>query len=571
MTNESLPALPAFAREMTDRYFTSTVSQFVLHGAVRDLVPMAKDDGSPGYVPLEEYLHRTLFAQRGAVLFYDRSRGLTIPDAETSTEFQAFINAYEAAKNTRYANKPPADAGTSLRLVERFVRTRVADGKGCAFILDFADHLAPAAETAMLPDEDRNAIVTLLRWARDELFLRGDVTVVLITEQLADLNRRIAASPFTECVEVTLPDLAARLAFIRYECAGRDFSELCEFDDETLAKLASGLMLAHLRRILAEPLRLGRKLTMESLMAHKKELIEAECRGLVEFIEPKHRLDMVAGCREAKRALRQAAELLRRGRLDVLPMGYLICGPMGTGKTFLATSFAGEIGIPCVKILNIRSQWVGQTEANLQRLLAVFKALGPLGVIVDEADAFFGKRDAEGDAGTSSRVFSSFASFMSDTTQRGHIIWFLITARPDLLPIDLKRQGRAEEHIALFPPMGPDERREYFEVFLRKNEIETGVTPERLESVYLQAGAPRLTGADMEAVLIRAKGDAAVRAAKKSGRGRLRRRVPGFSAAGLRRGNGVSDAPRGHGMHRAAPDPRGVPGRAARENRRASP
>ena len=35
---------------------------------------------------------------------------------------------------------------------------------------------------------------------------------------------------------------------------------------------------------------------------------------------------------------------------------------------------------------------------------------------------------------------------IGDTKNRGRILWFLITSRPDLLPIDLKRQGRAEEH-----------------------------------------------------------------------------------------------------------------------------
>jgi len=41
---------------------------------------------------------------------------------------------------------------------------------------------------------------------------------------------------------------------------------------------------------------------------------------------------------------------------------------------------------------------------------------------------------------------------MGDTRRRGKVIWFLMTSRPDLVPVDLKRQGRAEEHLALFPP-----------------------------------------------------------------------------------------------------------------------
>ena len=44
------------------------------------------------------------------------------------------------------------------------------------------------------------------------------------------------------------------------------------------------------------------------------------------------------------------------------------------------------------------------------------------------------------------------AAQMGDTRYRGHILWFLLTCRPDLLPIDLKRQGRAEIHIPLDTP-----------------------------------------------------------------------------------------------------------------------
>ena len=62
-------------------------------------------------------------------------------------------------------------------------------------------------------------------------------------------------------------------------------------------------------------------------------------------------------------------------------MGYLICGPVGTGKTFLAECYAGSIGIPCVTLKNFRSKYVGETEGNLQQVLAVLRSLGP--VVVD--------------------------------------------------------------------------------------------------------------------------------------------------------------------------------------------
>jgi len=201
--------------------------------------------------------------------------------------------------------------------------------------------------------------------------------------------------------------------------------------------------------------------------------------------------------------LRGAATALRKGRTDVVPMGYLISGPVGTGKTFITTCFAGDIGVPCVKFLNFRSQWQGVTEGNLEKIFNLLKAMWPVAVVIDEADAFLGDRNQGGDSGTSNRIFASIASFMGNTEFRGKIIWFLLTCRPDLLPIDLKRQGRAEEHLALFYPQTDPERDELFKVVARK----TGVATEGIES-YSKVVPENLrdcSGADIEAALVRAK------------------------------------------------------------------
>src|SRR5438045_7235368 len=128
---------------------------------------------------------------------------------------------------------------------------------------------------------------------------------------------------------------------------------------------------------------------------------------------------MVAGHAKAKLRLQQAARAITTGKRDVVPMGFLIAGPIGTGKTFLATCFAGEIGVPCVKFLNFRSQWQGVTEANLEKIFNLLKALWPVAVMIDEADAFLGNRDASGDSGTSSRVFASIASLLGNTESWG--------------------------------------------------------------------------------------------------------------------------------------------------------
>jgi SpoVK/Ycf46/Vps4 family AAA+-type ATPase len=211
---------------------------------------------------------------------------------------------------------------------------------------------------------------------------------------------------------------------------------------------------------------------------------------------------MVAGMPAVKERLRRAARAIARGNSAAVPMGYLICGPVGSAKSFLVECFVKEIGIPCVKLKNFRSMWVGSTESNLERLLKILAALTPVGVVVDEADAALGNREAQGDSGTQNRVFAQLAAFMGDTRHRGQILWFLITARPDLLPIDLKRQGRAEEHIPLFYPETAAEYDEIFQVILRKLGLTTPVV--HLSEVASEAQLLGLSGSDLEAVLVRA-------------------------------------------------------------------
>jgi SpoVK/Ycf46/Vps4 family AAA+-type ATPase len=142
---------------------------------------------------------------------------------------------------------------------------------------------------------------------------------------------------------------------------------------------------------------------------------------------------------------------------------------------------------------------VGETEGNLERVLAVLRAMGPVVVVVDEADAALGSRESEGDSGTSSRVFGMIAAQMGDTRYRGQILWMLLTARPDLLPIDLKRQGRAEVHIPLFYPTDDQEIRQLFVILAKK--LGSRLSPEDVPAVP-QKG--QLSGADIEGMVGRA-------------------------------------------------------------------
>jgi len=218
-------------------------------------------------------------------------------------------------------------------------------------------------------------------------------------------------------------------------------------------------------------------------------------------VQPRFGLDAVGGMAKAKQFMRSIAETIKAGVTQEAPMGILISGPVGTGKTFLAESFAHDCGLNVVAFKNFRERWVGSSEANLEKILNLLQTLAPIVVIVDEADATLGSRESGGDSGVDARIFSKLAAAMGDTRNRGRILWILMTSRPDLLPIDLKRQGRAEEHISLFYPETEADRQEIVEAMLRKNKIQHEVT----DWSQITRNPLTLSGADIESMLMRAR------------------------------------------------------------------
>jgi SpoVK/Ycf46/Vps4 family AAA+-type ATPase len=505
MQEDAIAALPAWAQGLARRYFTKVVSTFVCHGAVRDLQPGTAPTGERRYIPLKQFMSDELFPGRDYVLFYDRSSGVRMATPEMQRDLATVIDAYDSFHGSGGGGKGvvPRDPGRALPIIENFARSILSSGKSIAVVVDYAETIAPAGDATTLSPEDRFTLVTLTRWAQDTTFLSRDFSLVLITDSMTELSTRITRHPYASLIEIELPNEAERAEYVRFRLQHRDIKEVSDISIEILSQLTSGLSRVQLQRIMNEALA-GDRLDQADLKARKKEIIAAESFGLLEFIEPRYGLDIVSGHDGAKRLLRAAALAIKNGNRDVVPMGYLVSGPVGTGKTFLTTCFAGEIGIPCVKLLNFRSQWQGVTEGNLERIFNILKALNPVAVIIDEADAMLGNRNASGDSGTSARVFGSIAAFMGNTEFRGKIVWFLLTARPDFLPVDLKRQGRAEEHIALFYPETVAERDDLFRAMARKTHTEIG---EASPGSLIPAGTT-LSGADVEAALIRAKGRA---------------------------------------------------------------
>src|SRR5690606_26510174 len=212
--------------------------------------------------------------------------------------------------------------------------------------------------------------------------LMNDVTVVLVTESVLGLSKRVQALPSGATISIPLPEEDAREHYIERV---NTRAELGITDDvvRVLKKHTSGLTLMQIRSLLQEA-KLGNVDfgKPDYIYKRKREMIETECRGLLEFIEPKYNLSMVAVHDRAVEELKRDSKLVLAGHLDAVPMGYLIAGPAGSGKSFLIKSFAGEIGIPCVELKNFRDKWVGATEQNLEKIINVLSGLAPVACII---------------------------------------------------------------------------------------------------------------------------------------------------------------------------------------------
>jgi AAA+ superfamily predicted ATPase len=487
MIDERTLTTPAWADELRQRYLAGEAIQFLLHGNVHDLVSF---EGR--FVTLREFLIKGLLNTKDVILFYDASEGLSFARPDMKEKFFRALNARVAVLGQPpVGGELPKDPADLLPLLEHFLLT---PGTKAAIVIDYAETLLPAGELNYLGRDEKANLVTLQRWAKEPALLAGDNLVLLVTENLADLNKRVSSSPQVVPIALDMPNEADRLALITARLAEPGFP--IAVTPEQLARVTSGLRLIQLDHLTRQARKSQQPVTFELIASKRKEIIENECLGLVELIESRHGLEAVGGMEGVKEVLMLAATSIREGRTKHVPMGVMLVGPMGTGKSFLAEAFAKESGLTCLALKNFRDKWVGSTEGNLEKILTIVKAMGSVMIVIDEVDRALGGED--GDSGTSSRVFAKIKAFMADTSQRGKILWLVMTNRPDKLDIDLKRPGRFDRKIPLFFPKTDDERVRIVQALLGKNRITGAIA----DFGAIARATEGYSGAELEAVLL---------------------------------------------------------------------
>lgn len=530
---------PGWLTDLLHAERAQVARSFLLTGNITDYA----FDPVHGFRPTIRLLVDRLLERKDCVLTFRLSQGLGLHHREDDGEYVA-ARLPDPIRTLLEAREFRGDLPLVTQLCQLFDLLRRwltagsggAEGessgefqRGVALVFENVHLLIPADRS----DFERNYLVdNLLHWSNSPELFRSSHCLVLMAEALEDVGNELRARG-GKIEQITIPrpdrvgermkflmpllDPGARMTETRVAQLphGRGWLRGYGYGDylERLRRLSrdtAGLTRLGiedlLQQVAASP---GAAVRHADVMALKRERLRQESDGLLEVVDPRRGLDSIGGYDSLKRrleeivgALRDAGDPLVRA---TLPMGILFLGPPGTGKTIMAEALARASGISMAKLGDFRGMYVGQSERNLSRILALIEALHPVIVFVDEIDQAFGKRGAgpSGDGGVDQRIFGRLLEFMSDTDHRGRILWIGASNFPDKIDPAMKRPGRMDLVLPFLLPDAPS-RRQIFQVILEAKIRGAERVEHRLGDAdfeALAAATEGFSGAEIEAVV----------------------------------------------------------------------
>ncbi len=468
--------------EFLSKYKSGISHEFLFYFNVKDLMDNTRN--------IYRYIDDEFIKQRnfGIVAFYDISRGLTFLEASMEREFNMITGNEVSALFRSMPSK-----------LFPYIDMALKNTKMALFI-DHAEKIVPAGDLGSMTLEERMALIWLSEWSVNARISSVGSTIFMLADNLADISREFLKPAYRiEPILVELPGEEERKAYIDYLL--EDKTTHSEISLEEFAKLSSGLNRKSIKDIKLKAEAEGVPITFEFIKQKKHDVLQKEYGDVLEFIYPEISFDDLGGMDAAKAYLtKNIIEPVRRGDSRRVPMGILLCGPSGTGKTLLVEALAKSSGFNCVKIdmSRILGQYVGESEKNFKKCLLGAKSQEPVIVFVDEIDTAF-RRGEAGDSGVGRNIFSEFLQFTGNTNNRGRIIFIAATNRPDLLDAALKRAGRFDKKIPVLLPE-QEERAQIFKIIIDKYRISTNIQ----DFLPFAKLAENYTGAEIDTVVRKA-------------------------------------------------------------------
>ncbi|NEP85187.1 MAG: AAA family ATPase, partial [Okeania sp. SIO3B3] len=182
------------------------------------------------------------------------------------------------------------------------------------------------------------------------------------------------------------------------------------------------------------------------------------------------------------------------------PRGLLLVGIQGTGKSLTAKAIAHHWHLPLLRldVGRLFGGLVGESESRTRQMISIAEALAPCVLWIDEIDKGFAGLKSQGDAGTTSRVFGTFITWLAEKKSP---VFVVATANNiQSLPPEILRKGRFDEIFFVGLP-NQEERTAIFEVHLSR------LRPHNIKNYDINRLAyetPDFSGAEIEQSLIEA-------------------------------------------------------------------
>lgn len=248
--------------------------------------------------------------------------------------------------------------------------------------------------------------------------------------------------------------------------------DLKEEEKEILCKAAQGLTLQEAENAFARAMVSKGQLTVKELDV----ILDEKCQvikktGILEFIKSDFNMDDVGGLENLKKWLvKRNNSWLGKAQKDYnlpSPKGILITGVPGCGKSLTAKAMSALWQLPLLRldVGKIFSGLVGSSEENMRKAIQTAEAVAPSILWIDEIEKGFGNAGGEMDGGTSTRVFGTFLTWMSEKTKP---VFVIATANNiQALPSEMLRKGRFDEIFFVDLPT-KTERKVIFKLHLEK-------------------------------------------------------------------------------------------------------
>lgn len=200
-------------------------------------------------------------------------------------------------------------------------------------------------------------------------------------------------------------------------------------------------------------------------------------------------------------------ELFKQLGLTV-PVGVLLFGPPGCGKTLLAKAAANASGANFISIKGpeLLNKYVGESERAVRTVFQRAVSSAPCVIFFDELDALVPRRTGEGSSGAE-RVVNQMLTEMDGVQSRAQVFIIAATNRPDIIDPAMLRPGRLDRRI--FVPLASEQGRlEIIKTHCRKLPLSDDV-----DLVALAKDTEGFSGADL-AGLVRESAYLAIRSLK---------------------------------------------------------